>query len=618
MRLAAAALAAAVAVLSPPGAMAETVITTHAVAEFGEPKYGPDFSHFAYADPDAPKGGSVTFATEGSFDSLNFLPVRDELARSVGMIYDTLMVQAQDDLSVYYPLVAESVEYPADRSWAIFNLRPEARFHDGAPLTARDVAWSFDMIKAHGQPFLKSQYDDVTDAEVLGDHRIRFRFATTDVMQPLTSVAQFAILPRHYWEDPDAGRDIGRSFLEPPLGSGPYRLVRVDSGRQLVYERVADYWAADLPVRRGHWNFDRIVVDYYRDRTILFEAFKAGEYDWHRSFSSREWGAGFDFPAFEDGRVVRTEFPVVNFRGIQGFMFNSRLPMFSDIRVRRALNHLYPFEWVNKNVMYGLYTRNQSYFPHPDYTAANGPPTGLELRLLEPFRDRLPASLYDAPFRLPVNETQNISRENLRAATRLLEEAGWVIRDQRLVDARTGEPFEFEIILSSPLLEPHTQPWIRNLERVGIEAGIRVVDSAQYQARYQDRDFEVLVLTYTFYPPPGTEMRNRFGSAAADTVGSANLMGISDPVVDALIEEVIAAQDAETKQAATRAVDRVLLHGHYLVPHWTNTVAWVAYWDRFGFPDVIPEYNFGYTASIGFQPTWWIDPEKDALLAEAR
>ena len=618
MRLAAA-LAAAVAVLSSPGALADAVTVSHAIAEFGEPKYGADFTHFDYASPDAPKGGRVTFASSGSFDSLNFLPVRDEAVRSIGLIYDTLMVQAQDDLSVYYPLVAESVEYPADRSWAIFNLRAEARFHDGTPLTAKDVAWSFEAIKEHGNPFLKAEFDDVTAAEVLDDHRIRFRFSTTGRMQPLTSVAEeIPILPRHYWEEPGAGRDISRSFLDPPLGGGPYRLVRVDAGRQVVYERVRDYWAANLPVRRGHWNFNRIVVDYYRDRTILFEAFKAGEYDWHRSFSSREWGAGFDFPAFEDGSVMRTEFPVVNFRGIQGFMFNTRLPLFANIRVREALNYLYPFEWVNQNVMYGLYRRSESYFPHPDYTAAAGPPTGRELELLKPFRDRLPPELFTQPFRLPVNDALNISRDNLRSATRLLEEAGWVIRDQRLVNAETGEPFEFEIVLrSSSTLEPHTQPWIRNLERVGINATIRLVDGAQYQARYQDREFDALVLTYTFYPPPGTEMRNRFGSAAADVAGSANLMGIKDPVVDALIEQVIAAQDLESKQAATRAVDRVLLHGHYLVPHWTNSVAWVAYWDRFGFPDIIPEYNFAYSASIGFQPTWWIDPEKDALLAEA-
>ncbi|MEE8270567.1 MAG: extracellular solute-binding protein, partial [Alphaproteobacteria bacterium] len=330
MRLTAAVLAAAL-LLPPIAAHAESVTISHAIAEFGEPKYGPDFAHFDYADSDAPKGGTVRFARSGSFDSLNSLPIQGEYARSVGLIYDSLMVQAQDDLSVYYPLVAETVEYGADRDWAIFNLRPEARFHDGVPVTAHDVAWSFQAIKDHGQPFLKAQYDEVTAAEVLDDHRIRFRFSTTGVMHPMTAVAQIPIFPRHYWEEDGADRDIGAAFLEPPLASGPYHLVSVDSGRQLVYERVADYWGADLPVQRGSWNFDRIVYDFYRDRTIQFEAFKAGEYHWHRSFSSREWGAGFDFPAHQDGRVARTEFPVINFRGIQGFMFNSRLPLFADI-----------------------------------------------------------------------------------------------------------------------------------------------------------------------------------------------------------------------------------------------------------------------------------------------
>ena len=615
MRLAAAALATALAALSPSGALADTVTVSHAIAEFGEPKYGADYTHFDYAEPNAPKGGTLTIGTAGSFDSLNSLPLVGESVRNIGLVYDTLMVEPQDELSVYYGLIAESVEYAEDRSWIAFNLRPEARFHDGTPITAEDVAWTLEMIQQHGRPFLKSFYENVISATVEGPHRIRFDVSTRDIMQPLVRLAAMTIWPKHWWTA--NGRDITRSTVEPPLGSGPYRMVSVEPGRDLAYERVEDYWAADLPVRRGFFNFDRIVYDYYRDRTVQFEAFTGGGYDFRRDFTSRNWATGYEFDAVAEGRVRKEEFPTVNFSGMQGFFTNTRRPPFDDIRVREALQHLYPFEWVNQNIMYGLYKRTESWFPNSPYSAT-GLPEGQELEILEGFRGRIPDEVFTEPFHLPTNSEPNINRSNLRAALRLLREAGWEVVDERLVNQTTGEPMSFEVLLRSASLEPHTQPLIRNLERVGIEASIRIVDSAQYQKRYQDRDFDMISFAFTFFPPPGSEMRSRFGSAAADVDGSANLIGIRDPVVDELIEMVVNAPDLETKQAAARALDRVMMRGHYVIPHWNNDRAWVAYWDRFGFPENHPPYDFSMPNSIAFQPTWWIDPEKDALLAEAR
>ncbi len=615
MRFAAVALAAAVALLAPLAASADGITISHAIAEFGEPKHGPDFGHFDYANPDAPKGGTITIGATGSFDSLNSLPLGGEYARSVSVLNDSLMVESQDELSVYYGLIAESVEYPEDRSWIVFNLRPDARFHDGTPITSEDVAWTLEMIQQHGRPFLKAFYEDVAGVTVEGPHRIRIDVSTRGVMKPLVRIAGLSVWPKHWWTAD--GRDIARGTIEPPLGSGPYQLVSVEPGRDLVYERVEDYWAAGLPVRRGFFNFDRVIYNYFRDRTAQFEAFTGGDHDFRRDYTSRLWATGYDFDAANDGRVRKEEIPTVNFSGMQGFFMNTRRPPFDDILVRQALQYLYPFEWVNANIMYGMYKRTESWFPNSPY-AASALPEGQELEILERFRGRIPDSIFTEPFQLPTNSEPNINRSNLRAALALLRDAGWEITDGRLVNRATGEGMTFEVLLRSASLEPHTQPLIRNLERVGIEASIRIVDTAQYQKRYQDRDFDMISFAYTFFPPPGSEMRSRFGTAAADVDGSANLIGIRDPIIDELIEIVVNAADLESKQAATRALDRVLMRGHYAIPHWNNDRAWIAYWDRFGFPETHPIYNLGMPNSIAFQPTWWIDPEKDAVLAEAQ
>lgn len=598
------------------------VRTTHAIAVDGAPKYGADFEHFDYADPDAPKGGTLRLSSgNGSFDTLNNLPVQGVSPRNIGLIYDSLMVASQDEIAVWYGLLAESVEYPDDGSSALFTLRPEARFSDGEPVTTEDVAWTIRAYKEHAQPFLKAYVDAVSDIEVIDDRRIRLSFdqpgsqpgSQTASLKPISQVASLPILAKHWWEA--EGRDISRSTLEPPVGSGPYQLATVEPGRRLIYERNPDYWGRDLPVNRGLWNFDRIEYSYFRDRTVEFEAFKAGQSDFRHEFTSLFWATGYDIPAVKAGRLIKAEIPGRDFRGMQGYFFNTRLPMFADPRVREALGLLFDFEWVNEHLFYGLYERLDTYFLAPGYSA-KGLPTPEELALLEPYRDELPKEVLTEELLPPVSNGSGADRRLIREAIRLLRAAGYELQGNSLVNATTGKPLRFEILLQSPMFERVTQPWINSLRRVGIQATMRVLDSAQFQARYQDRDFEVISFAYTFYPPPGREEADRFGSAAADQPGSANLIGIKSPVVDALLETLIGGKTLEEKQAAARALDRVLRAGHYVVPHWYKDGYWIAHWDRFGFPETQPPYDFGQANGIAFQPTWWIDPEKDAALKQ--
>ena len=622
--LAFALLVASLAPGSAPAAepMTEEVRTAHAIAVDGAPKYGADFEHFDYADPDAPKGGTLKLSSgNGGFDTLNNLPVQGVPPRNIGLIYDSLMVGSQDEISVWYGLLAESVTYPADGSWATFTLRPEARFGDGEPVTAEDIAWTIHAYQEHAQPFLKAYVDAVSSVEVIGDHRIKVTFDRsgdrisnqTGSLKPITQLASLPILAKHWWEA--EGRDISRSTLEPPVGSGPYRLVSVEPGRRLVYERNPDYWGRNLPVNRGLWNFDRIEYTYFRDRTVEFEAFKAGQSDLRHEFTSLFWATGYDIPAVKAGRLVKAEFPGQAFRGMQGYFFNTRRPMFADARVREALGLLYDFEWVNEHLFYGLYERLDTYFLAPGYSA-EGLPTPEELALLEPHRDKLPETVFTEEPVPPRSDGSGADRRLIREATRLLREAGYELRGSSLINTATGEPLRFEILLQSPTFERVTQPWIRTLRRVGIQATMRVLDPAQFQARYQDRDFEVVSFAYTFYPPPGREEADRFGSAAADQPGSANLIGIKSQVVDALLETLIGGKTLDEKQAAARALDRVLRAGHYVVPHWHKDGYWIAYWDRFGFPETQPPYDLGQANGIAFQPTWWIDPERDAALKQ--
>ena len=599
-----AAAALAFTLLTPLAASAEDGITkTWAIAEFGEPLYGEDMEHWPYANPDAPKGGKITLGAFGSFDTLNPYILKGEFPGSIGLIYDSLMEGSGDELVSHYGLIAESVEYPDDKSWAIFNIRPEARFHDGVPITAADFKFTFDTIREHGRPFLKSFYDDVESAEVLSDHRIKFTFRTRNSMKPLTIVASTAPQPRHYWES----RDISKTTLEPPLGSGPYRMKSLEAGRNIVYERVEDYWAADLPINRGRHNFDEIRYDYYRDATVQFEAFKAGKIDYRGEGDVKRWFTGYDIPQVDNGQILKVEKPNNNPRGIGAFFINNRREKFKDQRVREAILHLYDFEAIQRTLLFGQYQRIKSYFPNSDF-GVSGPPTPEEIAILEPFRDQLPPEVLSETWEPPKSDGSGRNRKNLRQALALFKEAGWELRDKKLVNAETGEQFQLQIITASPPTLRMAEPFVQSMQRAGIDASIRLVDPSQWRVIGDDFDFDLSTGRLNFFPPPGTELRSYFGSPAADVRGSANSMGIKNPVADALIEQIITAEDLDTLKATTRALDRVLLWNHYLVPVYYPDKTWFAHWDKFGMPEKSARY------SGGFSTTWWYDEERAARL----
>ncbi len=592
------------AVLIPLSAAADEHITkSWAIAEFGEPLYDETMEHWPYANPDAPKGGSITLGAFGTFDTFNPYILKGEFPSSIGLIYDSLMEGSADELVSAYGVIAESVEYPEDKSWAIFNIRPEARFHDGVPITAADFKFTFDTIREHGRPFLKSFYDDVESAEVLSDRRIRFNFRTRNSMKPITIVAGTSPQPRHYWET----RDISKTTLEPPLGSGPYRIKSMEPGRNIVYERVEDYWAADLPVNRGRNNFDIIRYDYYRDQTVQFEAFKAGKIDYRGEGEVKRWFTGYDIPQVNNGQILKVEKANNNPRGIGAFFINNRRDKFSDRRVREAIVNLYDFEAIQRTLLYGQYRRIKSYFPNSDF-GVSGPPTPEEVAILEPYRDQLPPEVLTETFEPPKSDGSGRNRQNLRRALALFKEAGWELRDNQLVNAETGEQFQLQIITASPPTLRMAEPFVQSMQRAGIDASIRLVDPAQWRVIGDDFDFDMSTGRLNFFPPPGTELRSYFGSEAADLRGSANSMGIKNPVADELIEKIINAEDLETLKATTRALDRVLLWNHYLVPVYYPDKHWFAYWDKFGMPETSGRY------SAGFSSTWWYDEARAAKL----
>lgn len=578
------------------------ITRTWAMAEFGEPLYGPDMRHWPYANPDAPKGGSVVLGAFGSFDSLNTYILRGSWPAGIGLISDSLMTGSGDELSSAYGLIAETAEYPEDKSWIVFNLRPEARWQDGQPITADDFKFAFDTIKEHGRPFLQSFYEDVSGVEVLDPRRLKFTFKTRDSMKPLLTVAAASPLPRHWWTA--QGRDITKTTLEPILGSGAYRIKAIDAGRSITYERVQDYWAADLPVNRGLNNIDQIRYDYYLDDTVLAEAFMSGRIDFRQENRAQRWNQSYDVPAVRDGSMIKRVVPDQTPRGTQGYIFNLRRPQFQDVRVREAITNLYDFEAIQRTLLFGEYKRVKSWFPNSEF-GAGGPPDPKELSILEKYRDKVRPEVLTKAYEPPVTDGSGNIRANLRESLRLFKEAGWELKNNRLVNA-AGEQMRIEILLVSPSLVRLTEPFVQNARRAGIDASIRVVDTSQYQVRVDDFDYDLLSVALNFFPPPGAEQRSYFGSAAAGTRGSGNLAGIKDPVVDGLIEELIAARDLETLAATNRALDRVLSWGWYQIPQWYNDESWLVYWNKFGYPERMAKYT------IGFPTTWWIDTGKQA------
>ena len=600
-------LLAAPAVLAIPiTAGAQAARRVHAISLLGDVALPPDFTHWPFVNPEAPKGGEITLGALGSFDSFNGFILRGTPAVGLGQLYDTLTVTGQDEASTEYAHLASVIELPADGLGVAFELREAARWHDGRPVTAADVAWTFDTLRAQGRPFYRAYWGDVENVRAEGERRVVFRFKTAENRELAQVLGQMPVLPRHWWE----GRDFSRPLTESPLGSGPYRLDRFEQGRTLVYRRVDSYWARDLPTRRGTNNFDAIRYEYFRDSTVAFEAFKAGQIDFRTENVARDWATGYDFPAVRRGLVkretVRHEIPT----GMQGFAMNMRRPLFQDVRVREALMHVFDYEWLNANIFFGLYARTNSFFSNSEL-ASSGLPTGAELAVLEPFRAQLPPQLFTQEFRLPVTDGSGNNRDGLRRALELLRGAGWTVRDRRLVNAQ-GAPFRFEILLSSPTFERVALPYVQWLQRLGIEATVRTVDPAQYQVRMDAFDYDMTVDVMGQSLSPGNEQRDYFTCEKARQNGSQNIPGICHPVIDQLVELIITAPDREALVARTRAMDRVLLWNHYVIPNWHNRAFWIAHWDRFGLPPRPPRYG------LGFPATWWIDPTRDRALAEAR
>lgn len=576
------------------GALAGT--DTHAMTLYGEPaKYPADFSHFDYVNPDAPKGGTLRLSGFGGFDSLNGFVSRGTAADELGLIYDTLAVNSLDEPFTEYGLLAERIERAEDNTWIRFHLRPEARFHDGQPVTADDVVFTFNILLEQGAPFYKAYYGDVKEVVADSPRSVTFHFHHGRNRELPLVLGQLPILPKHYWQD----RDFTRNGLEPPLGSGPYRVGQVRPGRSIAYERVTDYWAEQLPVRRGFYNFDRVIVDYYRDTGVALEAFKAGQFDFNIEVSAKNWATGYDGPALAAGRIIKEEIPNHNTQGMQGFVFNLRKPYFEDVRVRKAISLLFDFEWANQRLFHNAYTRSSSYFGNSEL-AAQGRPSEAELTLLEPLRGQLPPSVFEEAYEPPVTDGSGNIRGQRREAYNLLKDAGWTIENDQLVNSQ-GEPLRFEFLLVQADFERILLPFKRNLASLGIEMTLRRIDVSQYINRLRSRDFDMVVSGFGQSNSPGNEQREYWHSSSADNPGSRNLMGLKDPAVDQLVAGLIEADSRKELITYTRALDRVLRAGHYLVPNFHTTVYRVAYWDKFSHPQQPPRYDVG-------QYTWWMKP----------
>jgi microcin C transport system substrate-binding protein len=575
----------------------------HAIAMYGDVKYPADFTHFDYVNPDAPRGGTLALSGSGTFDSLNPFTLKGTPASGLTFLFETLMTPSLDEPFTYYGLVAESVETPEDRSWVKFTLDPKARWHDGQPITPEDVIFSFETLTTKGHPMYRSYYANVVKAEKTGEREVTFTFDGAVNRELPLIMGQLPVLPKHYYSEVD----FEKTSLKPPVGSGPYKIKSFEPGRSIVYERVPDYWGADLPANRGRYNYDEIRYEYYRDRDVAFEAFKAGEFDLWSENSSKRWATGYEGPMFEREVIVREELPIRPVARMQGYVFNLRKDKFKDPRVREAFDYAFDFEWTNKNLLYSAYERIESYFHGEPELASSGLPTDGELALLEPYRDQLPQELFTQAYEEPKTDGSGNNRENLRRAFQLLQEAGWTVEDGRLVNQESGEPMQFEILLNDPASERYAAPWVNNLKRLGVDAQLRIVDTAQYQNRMDNFDFDVTTELWGQSDSPGNEQRDMWSSAVADVPGSRNTAGIRNPVVDAMIDKVITAETREQLETAVHALDRVLLWGHYVVPHFVDDSYRVAYRNKFSRPEVLPEEGPDFMA-------WWVDPVKVAAL----
>lgn len=592
----------------------------HAVSMLGEPKYPADFKHLDYVNPDAPKGGTLNQSVVGTFDSLNPYVVQGTPASGLvgfggGILYDTLMSDSPDQGSTNYGLIAEAVAYPDDFAWVKFRLNPAAKWHDGTPITADDVVWSFDVVKKQS-PLYNKYYHDVAKAEITGEREVTFTFSSPGNRELPNIMGQLVVLPKHWWEAADASgkkRDISKPSTEIPLGSSAYKIESVDLGKTIIWSRVPDYWAKDLPVNVGRYNFGRLQYQYFRDVTASWEAFKKGGYnDLRQENMIRRWTQDYTFPAVTKGDVVKARFPFHSIGKMQGFYLNTRRDKFKDPKVREALTWAFDFESMNKNLFFGQYQRINSYFAGIDL-ASSGLPTGKELEILETVRGQVPENLFTQEFKLPVYDTPQTARENLRHAVNLLREAGYDQQNGKLVNTKTGQALTMEFLADDPSDERVLGPFMDSLRRLGIQTSIRVVDNSQYLDRLNNFDYDVMMIVTPQTQSPGNEQRDFWSSSAADTPGSRNYSGIKNPAIDKLIDRVVFAKDRDELVAATHALDRVLLWNYYVVPQWTKDTIDIAYWNKFGIPEKQPEY-------LGIDMfSWWIDTAKEqALKARAQ
>jgi len=585
-----------------------TLSESHGYAQFGTLRYPATFTHFDWVNPDAPKGGTLKVMAFGTFDTLNpytfkgTSPVSTAnfLQYGVNELNETLMAgtgqyaPSGDEPTSSYGLIAQSVEYNEGRSWVVFNLRPEARFHDGTPITAYDVAFSYNLLLKEGHPQYRTNLQEVQRVDILGPKRIRFVFKRAGNPLLILRLGELPVLPQHYW----VNRNFKATTFEPPLGSGPYRITKVTPGRQLVFEHVKNWWGANLPVNRGKYNFDRVEVEFYRDSDVAFEAFKAGEFDIYIEHQAKNWANGYNFPAVRRGEVIKAEIPHQIPTQTQGLFMNSRRPAFAQAKVREALGLMFDFEWTNRTLFNGAYKRAASYYPNSEFSAS-GIPQGHEWLMLSPWRSQLPPELFSQAFGLPQTGGRGIPRDTMRQALGLLAECGWKLSGQRLLDI-DGKPLRFEILLVNPNLERILQPYVESLASIGVDARLRTVDRAQYKQRLDQFDFDMILMTLDQTLSPGLEQWQYFHSSQANVKGSKNYAGVANPVVDQLLERLLAAQTREEQLAAGRALDRVLLWQHYSIPNWYLNYHRLAYRNRFAFVTT-PPYALGLSA-------WWLKP----------
>ena len=586
-------------VLIAQNLLAKTNIS-HAIAMHGEPKYDQNFISVEYVSNNAEKGGNIVRSAIGTYDTFNPFTLKGTSAAGIGLLYESLTVGSSDEAFTEYGLLAKSIEWPDDRSWVTFTLRDEAKWHDGKKITSDDVVWTFNTLMEKGHPFYKYYYGDVSEVIKITENKVKFKFSTNTNKELVLIVGQLPVLPKHYWEN----KNFEETTLDVPIGSGPYKVKSFDAGRSITYELDMDYWGFEnniVPIKVGKDNMGSIRYDYYKDRGVEREAFKSGEIDFFSENTSKEWATGYDIDAVTEGLIKKELIPHENPQGMQAFAFNTRKDIFADKRVRKALSFAFDFEWTNKNLFYGAYKRTDSFFENSEL-ASSGLPSQAELAYLNPYIDQLPKEIFNEEYSNPKTDGSGFIRNELQEATKLLQEAGWKLRDGKLVNS-SGEPFEFEILLVSPAFERIVLPFIDNLEKLGINASLRTIDSSQYQKRIESFDFDMVVFTFSQSLSPGNEQRNFWSSGAADTNGSRNIIGIKNNVVDLLIENLINAKDREDLITISRALDRVLLWNYYVIPQWHISAYRVLYWDMFDQPKQKPKYSLGFD-------TWWVNQNK--------